>query len=97
MQATHFTITSGIVNPAFPFSLTSDPSPGLAPRQRMCLLQFSRDNLNPFVYTGSLVSQQDVVCYEVELLNLVLPNAILAVSGGGLISFYSYVYVQLRM
>ena len=82
-----FTITSGIVSPAFPFSLATQP---------MCLLQFSRDNLNPFVYTGSLVSQQDVVCYEVELLNLVLPNAILAVSGGGLISFYSYVYVQLR-
>lgn len=83
-----FTITSGVVNPAFPFSLFNS--------QSMCLLQFSRDNLNPFVYTGSLVSQQDVVCYEVELLNLVLPNAILSVAGGGLISFYPYVYVQLR-
>lgn len=84
---TLFTITSGMVDPPFPFSLAQQP---------VCLLQFSRDNLNPFVYTGSLVSQQDVVCYEIELLNLVLPNATLAVAGGGLISFYPYVYVQIR-
>jgi len=81
-----FTITSGVVAKAFSFSLYE---------QHFCLLPFSNDNLNPFVYTGSLVSQQDVVCYEVELLNLVLPNKVLAVAGGAVISFYPYVYVQL--
>ena len=59
------------------------------------LLNFSYDNFNPFTYTGSLVSQQDMVCYEVELLNLILPNEVLAVGEGGRIAFYPYVYVQI--
>ena len=81
-----FTITSGMVNGPFTFALVD---------QYVCILPFSYDNLNPFVYTGSITSQQDVVCYEVELLNLVLPNQTLAVAGGGFISYYPYVYVQL--
>jgi hypothetical protein len=59
------------------------------------MLNFSYDNFNPFTYTGSLVSQQDMVCYEVELLNLILPNEVLAVGEGGRIAFYPYVYVQI--
>lgn len=81
-----FTITSGTVNGPFSFALSN---------QQVCILPFSYDNLVPFVYTGSLVSQQEVVCYEVELLNLVLPNQTLAVAEGGFISYYPYVYVQL--
>jgi hypothetical protein len=57
---------------------------------------FSRDNYNPFVYTGSLVSSQESVCYEVELLNLILPNAILASGRGGRPIFYPYLYVMLQ-
>lgn len=56
---------------------------------------FSYDNANPFTYTGSLVSQQQMVCYEIELLNIVLPNDTLAVGLGGRIAFYPYVYVEL--
>jgi len=59
------------------------------------ILSFSHDNFNPFTYTGSLVSQQDMVCYEMELLNLILPNEVLAVGEGGRIAFYPYVYVQI--
>lgn len=59
------------------------------------ILPFSYDNFNPFTYTGSMVSQQDMVCYEVELLNLILPNEVLAVGEGGRIAFYPYVYVQI--
>ena len=57
---------------------------------------FSRDNNTPFVYSGSLVSSAEPVCYEVELLNLILPNAILATCKGGRPIFYPYVYVQLQ-
>ena len=59
------------------------------------ILNFSYDNFNPFTYTGSLVSQQDMVCYEIELLNLILPNEVLAVGEGGRIAFYPYVYAQI--
>ena len=58
------------------------------------MLQYTRDSVVPFTYTGSMVSQQEMVCYEVELVNLVLPNTLL--QSGGQISFYPYVYVQLQ-
>lgn len=59
------------------------------------ILNFSYDNLNPFVYTGSLTSQQELVCYEIELLSLLLPTETLIVANGGAISYYPYVYVEL--
>jgi len=59
------------------------------------ILPFSYDNFTPFVYSGSLVSQQDMVCYEVQLINLTLPNAVLTVAEGGRIAYYPYVYVQI--
>jgi hypothetical protein len=60
------------------------------------ILASTCDNAVPFNYTGSLVSQSQVVCYEIELLNLILPNRELAVGRGGRIAFYPYVYVELR-
>jgi hypothetical protein len=91
-------ISSSLYNPATniltlnlypPFEV--DPGIGASVE----LLPFSYDSFNPFVYTGSLVSQQEMVCYEIELLNLVLPNQILTCGRGGRIAFYPYVYVEL--
>ena len=59
------------------------------------LLQFSYDNENPYVYTGSQVSQQENVCYEVKLVNLILPNLTLDVGPGGRPAFYPYFYCEL--
>jgi hypothetical protein len=59
------------------------------------ILCFNRDNAVPFNYTGSMVSQQEEVCYEIELLDLVLPNRILVTGRGSRITFYPYVYVEL--
>lgn len=58
------------------------------------ILQFTRDNWTPFAYNGSLVSSQQSVCYEVELINLILPNSNL--QSGGRVAFYPYLYVQLE-
>ncbi len=60
------------------------------------VLGFSYDNAQPFVYSGSTVSQQEMVCYEIELNDLILPNVTLAVGAGGLVAFYPYVYVELQ-
>ena len=59
------------------------------------ILDFSYDNWNPFIYTGSQVSQQEMICYEIELINLILPNKILASGVGSRIAFYPYIYVEL--
>lgn len=57
---------------------------------------FTRDNSNPFNYTGSLVSSEELVCYDVELINLILPNFLLESSRGGRAIFYPYLYVELQ-
>jgi len=59
------------------------------------LLTFDRDNDQPLNYTGSTVSQNQTVCYEVELISLILPNLPLDNTIGGLIAFYPYLYVEL--
>ena len=58
------------------------------------ILRFTVDNEVPFTYTGSTVSQQEMVCYEIGLIDLILPNKIL--ENGGLTAFYPYVYVELQ-
>ena len=80
-------LTTLFISP--PFSIKPDTNSLIE------IMSFSFDNLYPFVYTGSLVSQQEMVCYEIQLLDLVLPNYILKVGEGGRIAFYPYVYVQL--
>ena len=59
------------------------------------ILNFSYDNLNPFVYTGSILSQQELVCYEVDLLSVTLPTEILSVAEGGYITSYPFIYIEL--
>ena len=57
------TLTStAIVSPPF--------STAPLPNREVEILGFSYDNHNPFSYSGSVVSQQEMVCYELELLNL---------------------------
>ena len=80
-----YEITSGLVAPPFSGSIAVN---------NFCLLQFSYDNAVPFDYTGSTVSQQEDVCYELELLNLILPNQTLNVGEGSRITFYPYLYVE---
>ena len=79
-------------------SVTVHPSFSVAPSAGNIveILNFSYDNLAPFVYTGSVVSQQEMVCYEIELVNLILPNDVLQGGAGGRIAYYPYVYVELQ-
>lgn len=58
------------------------------------IVNFARDNYCPLLYNGSMVSQNQTVCYEVMLLNLILPNVTLM--SGSRIAFYPYVYVELK-
>ena len=57
------------------------------------ILPFSNDSTVPLTYTGSTVSQQQMVCYQIKLNSLILPNVILR--SGGRIAFYPFVYVEL--
>lgn len=67
----------------------------LAPGNIYEILQFTNDQCYPFQYTGSMTSIREAVCYDVELLNLVLPNTILNTSSGSRAVYYPFVYVEL--
>ena len=58
------------------------------------ILQYSRDNFSPFVYNGSITSQNQPISYEIALNSLTLPNVPLAT--GGRIAFYPCVYVEIE-
>lgn len=55
------------------------------------VLNFSRDNFNPISYSGNLVSQQEPVAHDIELLSLMVPNKPLKNSYS--IGAYPYFYV----
>jgi len=71
------------------------PFNGTITANQIEILPFSFDNFNPFVYNGSLVSQQEIVCYEIELMDLVLPNGIITTGTGSRSAFYPFMYVEL--
>ena len=59
------------------------------------ILPYTSDGYTPLKYYGSRVSQEQEVCYEIELMELILPNQTLNNSPGGLLSFFSHVFVEL--
>ncbi len=64
--------------------------------QQAYLSQTTQDQFSPLLYSGSIVGTNEMVCYRVVLLNLILPNAPIQGGRGGRIAFYPFVYVQLE-
>lgn len=87
-SGTTYEFTSGIViNPGFSHSICF---------QKFAILPFLRDNLNSFVnINNSAISRQEIIRYEIELLNIIIPNEVLSVGDGTRITFYPYLYLEL--
>lgn len=58
------------------------------------ILNFNHDNFSPLDYIGTMVSTQQVICYELTVLSLTLPNKLLLT--GSRIAFYPYVYIEIQ-
>jgi hypothetical protein len=56
------------------------------------IVSFDRDNFNPLMYNGTMVSVNQTVCYRISLLSITLPN--IPLKTGSRIAFYPYVYVE---
>jgi hypothetical protein len=56
------------------------------------IVSFDRDNFNPLMYNGSMVSISQTTCYKISLLSVTLPN--IPLKTGSRIAFYPYVYVE---
>ena len=78
-----------------PFLSTGIPPPDSFESVSWEILPFTEDTSCPLVYTGSQVSQNQMVCYNMRLANLILPNVTLKSDYGGLIAFYPFVYVEI--
>jgi hypothetical protein len=64
--------------------------------QQWLLLPFFRDNAQPFSMSGSNVSLQSQVCYEIELISLIVPNAHLQeIGSSGRLAYYPFLFVSL--
>jgi hypothetical protein len=85
--------SSNIATVSKPFSVEPDSVP-FTPVYTFEVLNFSYDQFSPLNYVGSVVSQQQYVCYEIELLHVILPNIVLDSGVGGTIAYYPFVYVQ---
>lgn len=57
------------------------------------IISYLKDNFNPLNYNGTMVSVNEAVCYEVELVSLIMPN--LPLITGSRLVFYPFVYVEL--
>lgn len=75
----------------YPSYINNKPSI-ILPGTKINIVSFLENNYIPLIYTGSTISQTQLVAYEISLLQLVLPNLILET--GSYISFYPYVYVE---
>ena len=75
----------------YPSYTNKDPSL-VQPRTAINIVSFVKNNYAPLMYNGSVVSQSELVAYEISLISLVLPNSKL-VSGSN-IAYYPYVYVE---
>lgn len=58
-------------------------------------LSTTYDNNSSLQFSGSIVSQSQLVSHEIELLHLILPNKVLKHHRGGLVSRHPYIYVEL--
>jgi len=64
--------------------------------QQWLIMPFHRDHAQPFTMTGSNVSLQGPVCYEIELISLIVPNAYLQdIGASGRLAYYPFLYVSL--
>ncbi len=52
------------------------------------------DNAQSLLYSGSLVSVSQDVCYRISLVELVVPNLPILTGAGGRLAFYPYIYVD---
>ena len=59
-------------------------------------LAFAGDSKNSLEFNASTITTAGQSCYQISLLDLILPNKEIDSFMGGLIAFYPYVYVELQ-
>lgn len=59
------------------------------------IMPFSYDNFNTISYSGNLIMFSEIACYEIKLINIILPNTMNLLNGhGGKFSTYPFIWVE---
>lgn len=61
---------------------------------RCLVCNFQRDTCTDLQYTGTTVSSNQMVCYNLRVASLIIPNQQLNLPNGGLTSAYPYVFIE---
>uniref|UniRef100_A0A6C0KE12 Uncharacterized protein n=1 Tax=viral metagenome TaxID=1070528 RepID=A0A6C0KE12_9ZZZZ len=91
----YYDMSGNVTNyPTYPSSnpIVNPPGTVVLKGDTINIVSFTNDNYSPLNYSGSVVSQNQTVCYEIALINLTLPNV--SLTTGSRIAFYPYVYVE---
>ena len=62
---------------------------------RCTISNYRTDSCNPLQYTGTTVSSNQMVCYNLRIASLIIPNQQLNLPNGGLTSAYPYVFLEI--
>jgi hypothetical protein len=57
--------------------------------------QFSYEGVVPLNFTGTQITQSQMTCYEMSVVNLILPNQVINGTQGLLTSAYPYVFLEI--
>jgi hypothetical protein len=58
------------------------------------IIPYTKDSFNPLIYHGTSTMNQ-TVCYDIELMYLILPNVFISNGSAGTLDDYPYFYVKL--
>ena len=85
---------AAIVSPAFAVAPTAGDTYTITSLNTINIVSQLEDNAATLDYIGTMVSVNQAVCYDVELIELILPN--IPLLDGPIVAFYPYVYVELK-
>jgi len=63
--------------------------------QSYAIMEYKTDGVTSLDYSGSTVSSNQPVCYQMRIVSLILPNQILSTATGGLTSMYPFIFVEI--
>ena len=95
---TSFSINSGLLDKELSYNITGydddivgDNSDGF----KFWILPTDYDNLNPFVQTKCIGDTNQLSCYTIDLIHLILPNQLINTYKGGRLSSHPFLYVSI--
>jgi hypothetical protein len=90
---TSFSINSGLLEKELSYNISGDDDIGDG--FKFWILPTDFDNLNPFVQTQCIGDSNQLSCYKIDLIHLILPNQLINTYKGGRLSSHPFLYVSI--